>query len=198
MRTLYAQLLICWLLSVFMYVFIHFIFLFTWSLASQPSEIHNSLRYDDKTQVVTFHLREEDWNELHCSSKIWISSRELTKVITCEPVSLADETVKSVQRVDPVETFGLFARQTFTVVESNEKCQVLKVKGVLYIVNLLPILDLASMGWYLRICTITTAKCNKIPKPSTSFRSQFCNKRILYTRTESRSAKWKFYKILSS
>ncbi|XP_027036472.1 uncharacterized protein LOC113665018 [Pocillopora damicornis] len=78
------------------------------SLASQPSVIHNSLRYDDKTQVVTFHLREEDWNELHCSSKIWISSRELIKVITCEPVSLADDTVKSVQRVDPVETFGLF------------------------------------------------------------------------------------------
>ena len=73
-------------------------------LASQPSVIYNSLRYDDNTQVVTFHLREEDWNELHCSSKIWISSRELIKVITCEPVSLADETVQSVQRADPVET----------------------------------------------------------------------------------------------
>ena len=176
----------------------HFIFLFKWSLAmslaSQPSVIHNSLRYDDKTQVVTFHLREEDWNELHCSSKIWISSRELIKVITCEPVSLADDTVKSVQRVDPVETFGLFARQTFTVMESNEKCQVLKVKGVLYIANLLPILDLASMDTYLRICIIATAKCNKISKPSTSSRSQFCNKRvrILDTRTESRSTKWKF------
>ena len=112
----------------------------------KPSVIHNSLRYDDNNEVVTFHLREEDWNELHCSSKIWISSRELTKVITCEPVSVATETVKSVQRVDPVETFGLFARQTFTVVKSNENCQVLKVKGVLYIVNLLPILDLVSMG----------------------------------------------------
>ena len=43
--------------------------------------------------------------------------------------------MKSVQRVDPVETFGLFARQTFTVVEPNEKCQALKVKGALYIVN---------------------------------------------------------------
>ena len=109
-------------------------------------------------------------------------------------MSLADDTVKSVQRVDPVETFGLFARQTFTVMESNEKCQVLKVKGVLYIANLLPILDLASMDTYLRICIIATAKCNKIPKPSTSSRSQFCNKRvrILDTRTESRSAKWKF------
>ena len=179
------------------YVFMHFIFLFKWSLtmslASQPSVIHNSLRYDDKTQVVTFHLREEDWNELH-SSKIWISSRELINVITCEPVSLADDTVKSVQRVDPVETFGLFARQTFTVMESNEKCQVLKVKGELYIANLLPILDLASMDTYLRIFIIATAKCNNIPKPSTSFRSQFCNTRvrILDTRTESRSAKWKF------
>ena len=133
-----------------MYVYIHFIFLFKWSfamgLASQPSVIHNSLRYDDNTQVVTFHLREEDWNELYCSSKMWISSRELIEVIICEPVSLGDETVKSVQRVDPVETFGLFARQTFTVVESNEKCQVLKVKCAFYIVNLLPILDLASMG----------------------------------------------------
>ena len=115
-------------------------------LASQPSVIHNSLRYDDNTQVVTFHLREEDWNELYCSSKMWISSRELIEVIICEPVSLGDETVKSVQRVDPVETFGLFARQTFTVVESNEKCQALKVKCALYIFNLLPILDLASMG----------------------------------------------------
>ena len=125
-----------------MYVYIHFIFLFKWSfamgLASQPSVIHNSLRYDDNTQVVTFHLREEDWNELYCSSKMWISSRELIEVIICEPVSLGDETVKSVQRVDPVETFGLFARQTFTVVESNEKCQALKVKCA--------ILDLASMG----------------------------------------------------
>ena len=112
----------------------------------KPSVIHNSLRYDDNAEVVTFHLRQEDWNKLRCSSKIGISSRESTEVIICEPVSLATETVKSVQRVDPVQTFGLFARQTFTVVESNENCQELKVKGVLYIVNLLPILDLVSMG----------------------------------------------------
>ena len=122
-----------------MYLFIHFIFLFKWSLAmslvSQPSVIYNSLRYDDKTQEVTFHLREEDWNELHYSSTISVSSRDFVKFIICQPVSLGDETVKSVQRVDPVETFGLFARQTFTVVEPNEKCQVLKVKGALYIVN---------------------------------------------------------------
>ena len=110
------------------------------------SVIHNSLRYDDKTEEVTFHLREEDWKELRCSSKIEISSRESTKVIICEPVSLAPETMSSFQQVDPVETFGLFARQTFTVVESNKNCQVLKVKGVLYIVNSLPILDLVSMG----------------------------------------------------
>ena len=116
-----------------MYAFNHFIFLFKWS--PHPSVIYNSLRYDDKTQVVTFHLREEDWNELHYSSTISISSRDFVKFIICQPVSLGDETVKSVQRVDPLETFGLFARQTFTVVEPNEKCQALKVKGALYIVN---------------------------------------------------------------
>ena len=110
------------------------------------SVIHNSLRYDDNDEVVTFHLREKDWNELCCSSKIEISSRESKGVIICEPVSLATKTVESVQQVDPEKTFGLFASQTFTVVESNEKCQVLKVKGVLYIVNLLPILDLVFMG----------------------------------------------------
>ncbi|PFX17639.1 hypothetical protein AWC38_SpisGene18026 [Stylophora pistillata] len=44
-----------------------------------------------------------------------------------KPVSFGNETVKSVKRIDPVETFGLSARQTFTVVESDEKCQVLKV-----------------------------------------------------------------------
>ncbi|XP_022803178.1 uncharacterized protein LOC111340580 isoform X2 [Stylophora pistillata] len=96
-------------------------------LASQPnpSAIHNSLRYEDKTHVATFHLSEEDWNELNCSSTLRISSREA--VIDHKPVRLGDETVKSVKRVDPVETFGLFASQTFTVVESDEKCQVVKV-----------------------------------------------------------------------
>ncbi|XP_022795181.1 uncharacterized protein LOC111333824 [Stylophora pistillata] len=101
-------------------------------LASPPNPpvVLNSLRYDDNTHVVTFHLREEDWNEHNCASTIWISSDELISVINCEPVSLGDENVQSVERVDPVETFGLFARQTFTVVESNEKCQALKVLKV--------------------------------------------------------------------
>ena len=58
---------------------------------------------------------------------MWISTRHINSVINGEPVNLGDESVKSVERVDPVETFGLFARQSFTVVESDEKCQVLKV-----------------------------------------------------------------------
>ncbi|XP_022803173.1 uncharacterized protein LOC111340578 [Stylophora pistillata] len=106
-----------------------FQWLFTMGQASQPnaSVIYNSLRYDDNTHVVTFHLREEDWNELNCSSTISVSSREFISLINCESVSFGNETVKSVKRIDPVETFGLSARQTFTVVESDEKCQVLKV-----------------------------------------------------------------------
>ena len=96
-------------------------------VTSEPTVIHNSLRYDDITNVVTFHLCEEDWNELRCSSTMWISSSDIITVINREPVSLGDETVRSVERVDPVETFGLFSVQTFTVMESNENCQVLKV-----------------------------------------------------------------------
>ena len=89
--------------------------------------IYNSLRYDDTAHVVTFHLREKDWNELKSSSWMWIASSDLIPVIKREPVFLGDETVKSIGRVNPVEKFGLFSVQTFTVAETNENCQILKV-----------------------------------------------------------------------
>lgn len=93
------------------------------------SVIYNSLRYDDNTHIVTFHLREKDWDELKSTSQMWISSTDdgLFQVINREPVPLGDEIVKSVQVVDPLETFGLFSVQTFAVTESSKNCQVLKV-----------------------------------------------------------------------
>jgi len=100
------------------------------------SVIYNSLRYDDSTHIMTFHLREKDWDELKSTSRMWVSSTDddllilfntSFQVINREPVPLRDEIVKSVQVVDPLETFGLFSVQTFTVTESSENCQVLKV-----------------------------------------------------------------------
>lgn len=101
------------------------------------SVIYNSLRYDDNAHIVTFHLREKDWDELKSTSRMWISSNDLIEVINREPVTLGDEIVESVQLVDPLEKFGLFSVQTFTVTESNENCQVLKVSLHL-VVLLLP------------------------------------------------------------
>ena len=49
------------------------------------------------------------------------------QVINREPVLLRGEIVKSVQVVDPLETFGLFSVQNFAVTEFCEDCQVLKV-----------------------------------------------------------------------
>ena len=93
------------------------------------SVIYNSLRYDDSTHIVTFHLREKDWEELKSTSRMWISSIDdgLFQVINRKPVPLGDEIVKSSQVVDPLETFGLFSVQTFIVPESSENCQELKV-----------------------------------------------------------------------
>ena len=48
-------------------------------------------------------------------------------IINREDVLLGEETVKNVERVDPVDKFGLFSVQTFTVPEFNKNCQVLKV-----------------------------------------------------------------------
>ena len=89
------------------------------------SAIYNSLRYDVDNRTVTFHLREKDWYELKSKSWMWILSDDLG--IIPEDVRLGDEIVKSVARVDPEETFGLLSVQTFTVTESTESCQVLKV-----------------------------------------------------------------------
>ena len=91
------------------------------------SVIYNSLRYDDNTHIVTFHLREKDWDELKSTSQMWISSTDLFQVINREPVLLGGGIVKSVQVVDPLETFALFSVQNFAVTESCENCQVLKV-----------------------------------------------------------------------
>ena len=84
------------------------------------SVIYNSLRYDDSAGVVTFHLRERDWNQLKSRGWMWFSSRELIKVIECQRIFLGDERVKKIGRVDPVQTFGLFSVQPFSIVESSE------------------------------------------------------------------------------
>ena len=89
------------------------------------SAIYNSLRYDVDDHIVTFHLREKDWNELKSNSWMWISSDDLG--IIREDVRLGDEIVEHVARVDPVEKFGLLSVQSFTVAESIESCQVLNV-----------------------------------------------------------------------
>lgn len=93
------------------------------------SIVYNSFRYDDNTHIVTFHLREKDWGELKSTSRMWISSTDdgPFQVINREPVPLGDEIVKSVQVVDPLETFGLFSVQTFAVTGSSKNCQVLQV-----------------------------------------------------------------------
>ena len=91
------------------------------------SVIYNSLRYDQDAHIVTFHLREKDWNELKSNSWMWISSNDLTQVINREEVPLGNESVKVVGRVDPVDKFGLFSVQTFTVREFDKNCEVLKV-----------------------------------------------------------------------
>ncbi len=110
--------------------FILFKWLFGLAEAAEPTllAIYNSLRYDDDTHTVTFHLREKDWNELKSKSLMWISSYDLNPIIKHETVRLGDEVVESARRVDPVEKFGLSAAQTYTVPESNKNCQVLKVR----------------------------------------------------------------------
>lgn len=92
------------------------------------SVIYNSLRYDDNTSVVTFHLREKDWNELKSHSRMWISSSDMIPVIERETIFLGDENVVGVGRVDPVQKIGLFSVQTFTEVESTKgSCEILEV-----------------------------------------------------------------------
>ena len=58
---------------------------------------------------------------------MWISCSDMNPVINREPVHLGDETVESVERIDPVEKFGLSSVQTFIVTESITNCKVLKV-----------------------------------------------------------------------
>ena len=74
---------------------------------------------------MTFHLREKDWKELKSISWMWILSNDLG--IIRKDVHLGEEIVKNAARVDPVEKFGLMSVQTFTVAESTESCQVLRV-----------------------------------------------------------------------
>lgn len=107
------------------------------------SVVYNSFRYDDNTHIVTFHLCEKDWDELKSTSRMWISTTDDDpfQVINREPVPLGDEIVKSVQVVDPLETFGLFSVQTFAVTESSKNCQVLQAS-----LELCPVADYVFWG----------------------------------------------------
>ena len=93
---------------------------------TSPS-IYNSLRYDDQANIVTFHISEEDWHELESNAFMWITSSDMNPVINRDLLFLGGETIERNQRVDPVEIFGLFSVQAFTVIETNANCQVLKV-----------------------------------------------------------------------
>ena len=98
----------------------------------QPfSKIYNSLRYDDTAGIVTFHLREQDWDQIKSHGLMWLSSLELVtvaglsslnfplEVIECNRIFLRDERVENRGHVDPVQTFGLFSVQLFNIVEAN-------------------------------------------------------------------------------
>ena len=98
----------------------------------QPfSKIYNSLRYDDTASIVTFHLREQDWEQIKSQGLMWFSSLELVtvaglsslkfphEVIECDKIFLGDERVENRGHVDPVQTFGLFSVQLFNIVEAN-------------------------------------------------------------------------------
>ena len=89
---------------------------------------------------MTFHLCEEDWNQLKSRGLIWFSCIEWTtiaalpskklplEVIECNEIFLGDERVTNEGRVDPVQTFGLFSGQCFNIVElGNVKGHTLKV-----------------------------------------------------------------------
>lgn len=91
------------------------------------SSIYNSLRYDDQANIVTFHISEKDWHELESNAFMWITSSDMNPVINHDLLFLGGETIERNQRVDPVEIFGLFSVQAFTVIETNANCQVLKV-----------------------------------------------------------------------
>ena len=94
----------------------------------QPSsKIYNSLRYDDTMAIVTFHLREKDWNQLKSRGLMWFSAVAASsaakfplEVVECHQIFLGDERVKNRGRVDPVQTFGLFSVQSFDIEESND------------------------------------------------------------------------------
>ena len=93
------------------------------------SVINNSLRYDNTTNVVTFHLRERDWKCLKSRSQMWLASHDfIQRIAEQEVILLGDENVESIRRVDPVQTFGLFSVQKFAEVEpAKGSGQILKV-----------------------------------------------------------------------
>ncbi|PFX17637.1 hypothetical protein AWC38_SpisGene18024 [Stylophora pistillata] len=92
--------------------------------------IYNSLRYDDKANIVTFHASEKDWNEMKSNAFMWIFSSDMNPVVNSDPVFLGGETIKTSRCVDPVKKFGLFSAQAFTVTETGANCQVLKINKV--------------------------------------------------------------------
>ena len=81
------------------------------------SVIYNSVRYDDTTHVMTFHLREKDWDELKSNAWMRIVSCDMRPIIKGDPIFLGGEAVVTARRVDPVEKFGLSYVQAFTDVE---------------------------------------------------------------------------------
>ena len=98
----------------------------------QPfSKIYNSLRYDDTAGIVTFHLREQDWEQIKSRGLMWFSPLELVimaglssthfalEARECNKIFLGDERVENRGHVDPVQTFGLFSVQLFNIVETN-------------------------------------------------------------------------------
>ena len=119
--------------NLFAFILVLFQWHFGLPLYVEPtfSVIYNSIRYDDTTHVVTFHLREKDWDLLKSNAWMWIASSDLIPVIKREPIFLGGEAVETTGGVDPVEKFGLFSVQTFAEAESDDACEILKV-GVGY------------------------------------------------------------------
>ena len=95
--------------------------------------IYNSLRYDKKAKTVTFHLCKRDWTKLRANAWLRVVSSDLMPTLNNNPVFLGDDQgVISVSGIDPVETFGLYSVQNFSVVSSNKDSQVVKVKKNTY------------------------------------------------------------------
>lgn len=85
--------------------------------------LYNSLRYDEARRVVIFHLVENDWNKLKENSWLKIESNNSLPDIDSETVFLGNEggAILSVNKVDPVATFGLFSVMVFDVIRQPQE-----------------------------------------------------------------------------